>query len=788
MPANADSVVVELIAKNDQFDANVKSSSAIYQQSMGQIETAAGGAEKAHGRMTLAMNNNRIAMLEFQHIARGTTEQLAAGAPLTQALAQHLGMLGEAVGLAGGAFGSFGALLSGPWGLAVTAAVGALGILISKHKEETDTLDSAIKKRAKHREEAALNQQADEAWGHTIDGLIEKLTRLNELTAKKIELPNLVNQQSFTGAQALVNSLNNLIDKTEADPNSSPEQISKLYAALAAAVANLRQQTTVLGQQVGSVFSDLTKKADDWAQYQQNKIRFLTGSHPELLGQTGQIDAAFGRMKKAVDDAATANVPFDSFTKQVDALNQRLADSPAYVNTYISQLKALAKQLEAVAAAAKIDPVKQFENAVIGAEGTGPNKLGSSAAGFGQFMPGTWLEYFNRLFPDKAALDDASKLAFRNVKDVAMAVIDAATKDYVSFLQHAGQSISAANLYTVHLLGQRDAGKLLGADAGASTSDFLSAGVLRGNPFLRGTAGDARAAIASRIGDSSAAVSSAAITIQRTLDGAWDKFIEGGQRATEAEVKLDEIGKDQVNQAELYYQQHMSLKELIDSGILPSIKAWSREYDQLIDSQKELLWFGDQMIEDVLNPNNWKSWGSIGKTILHDLEAEMLTLAAINPLKNLLAGPNAQQLPTLGSIFSLFGGRGGGGGGGGLAGLGDFSNSFGAVAGVPHFAGGGTIGGFGGTDNNLLSINGVPRAMVSGDEQLSVIPSNARAASAFGGGGVRVVIGVQANDFFEGKVMSITGPAIAQSSAAAANGGAVISRRNLSREAQHRLE
>jgi hypothetical protein len=453
---------------------------------MGQIEDRRIERREGHGRMTAGdeQQPHRHARIPAH---RARNDRAARGRRSADAgTCQHMGMLGEAVGLAGGAFGSFGALLSGPWGLAVTAAVGALGILISKHKEETDTLDSAIKKRAKHREEAALNQQADEAWGHTIDGLIEKLTRLNELTAKKIELPNLVNQQSFTGAQALVNSLNNLIDKTEADPNSSPEQISKLYAALAAAVANLRQQTTVLGQQVGSVFSDLTKKADDWAQYQQNKIRFLTGSHPELLGQTGQIDAAFGQMKKAVDDAATANVPFDSFTKQVDALNQRLADSPAYVNTYISQLKALAKQLEAVAAAAKIDPVKQFENAVIGAEGTGPNKLGSSAAGFGQFMPGTWLEYFNRLFPDKAALDDASKLAFRNVKDVAMAVIDAATKDYVSFLQHAGQSISAANLYTVHLLGQRDAGKLLGADAGASTSDFLSAGVLRGNPFLRG--------------------------------------------------------------------------------------------------------------------------------------------------------------------------------------------------------------------------------------------------------------------------------------------------------------
>jgi hypothetical protein len=78
--------------------------------------------------------------------------------------------------------------------------------------------------------------------------------------------------------------------------------------------------------------------------------------------------------------------------------------------------------------------------------------------------------------------------------------------------------------------------------------------------------------------------------------------------------------------------------------------------------------------------------------------------------------------------------------------------------------------------------------MVDDSETLAVMPNNGRAASAFGGSGVRVVIGVQANDFFDAKVMSITGPAIAQSSMAAANGGAIISRRNLSRESQHRLE
>jgi hypothetical protein len=76
---------------------------------------------------------------------------------------------------------------------------------------------------------------------------------------------------------------------------------------------------------------------------------------------------------------------------------------------------------KAVAAARELDKAEQgktetaaeaaahFKTAVIGAEGTGPNLLGSSAAGFGQFMPKTWLTYFNRLFPDKAGAVERGK-------------------------------------------------------------------------------------------------------------------------------------------------------------------------------------------------------------------------------------------------------------------------------------------------------------------------------------------------------------------------------------------
>jgi hypothetical protein len=136
-------------------------------------------------------------------------------------------------------------------------------------------------------------------------------------------------------------------------------------------------------------------------------------------------------------------------------------------------------------------------------------------------MPSTWLSYFNRLFPDQAQLSDAIKLNFRNVREVANAVIDKATDDYVQVLKAAGQSITKANLYTVHLLGQKDANKLFSAPPSTPTSQVFTgargADVLAKNPFLQGTVAQAQAAIARRIGDSSSAVSQGVAAISQAL-------------------------------------------------------------------------------------------------------------------------------------------------------------------------------------------------------------------------------------------------------------------------------
>lgn len=99
----------------------------------------------------------------------------------------------------------------------------------------------------------------------------------------------------------------------------------------------------------------------------------------------------------------------------------------------------------------------------------------------------------------------------------------------------------------------------------------------------------------------------------------------------------------------------------------------------------------------------------------------------------------------------------------------------------------GTIGGRGGTDQNVLSINGRPALKVSKGEQLAIIPSNGRAASAGAGAQGIVIVGIQANDYFDGRVLQVTGPVIAKTSTRAATTGAGLARDNLARKQLHTL-
>jgi hypothetical protein len=302
----------------------------------------------------------------------------------------------------------------------------------------------------------------------------------------------------------------------------SDNQVKRLERSISDAQRRIAEGQVVLGERAGAAMADLTEKAKQWSEAQLAALREIETSNPLGAGLfTDKLNAAVDSLDKAVAAAAEAGVNFDATTIASDKLNVQLNRGQITAKKYADEIKKLAVALKAQAdaakEAAKVDPVARFKQSVIGAEGTGRNQMGSSANGFGQFINGTWLSYFNKLFPDKASLSDAAKLAYRNVRQVAEAVIDKATDDYKAVLTAAGQKITAAGLYTVHVLGAPDAKKFFAASPNTDTSSFLSKQVLAQNPFLKGTVAQASAALAKRIGDSSAAVSQGAVAIAQAM-------------------------------------------------------------------------------------------------------------------------------------------------------------------------------------------------------------------------------------------------------------------------------
>jgi hypothetical protein len=458
MAAEADAVVVTLLAENAQFDAATKASAASYTQGMKQIETAGAGAERAHGRLTASVGNSRIAMMEFQHVARGMSDQLAAGASPTQALAMHVGMLGQAVSLAGGSFGKVGMFLSGPWGLALTVATTAVLSLVASHLKEEDSLDSTFDKLKKHKEQTELNARAEDIWAHSLDGLIERSKKLNDSLDKRLQTQTELQAKTLSQAQSDFAAALAAETRLQADPSASPAQLQKVQTAIRETSIALHNAQVLAAQDAGEAIASITKSAQVWADQQLHTIKVLQTAHPELAEKAAadEMLASYNQLKDAIGEAAAANIDFNGTVTDTNRLNLELEHGTITVAKYDQSIRSLAQSLRDAVKAARDAPkaIEDFKRSVIGAEGTGPNRMGSSAAGFGQFMPSTWEGYFKRLYPQQASgLSTGQIDALRSNREIANAVIDAATKDYVAVLKNAGQNITAAGLYTVHLLG-----------------------------------------------------------------------------------------------------------------------------------------------------------------------------------------------------------------------------------------------------------------------------------------------------------------------------------------------
>ena len=94
------------------------------------VDMEAGAGHAADGMSRMSSSG-----MEMMHVARASSDALAAGAPILQIFSMEMGRMAEAAAMAGGgtgALGKMGAFLGGPWGMALTFGIAALGPFVAK--------------------------------------------------------------------------------------------------------------------------------------------------------------------------------------------------------------------------------------------------------------------------------------------------------------------------------------------------------------------------------------------------------------------------------------------------------------------------------------------------------------------------------------------------------------------------------------------------------------------------------------------------------------------------------
>ncbi len=157
---------------------------------------------------------------------------------------------------------------------------------------------------------------------------------------------------------------------------------------------------------------------------------------------------------------------------------------------------AIVTALFAVSAAASpgwaLEPIGDSDNLgdlgarIIAAEGgPGRNPL-SSAAGYGQFLSGTWLDMFERAYPRVAqTMTREQILALRDIKPLAEDLTNRYAQANAATLRSVGLPASAGELSLAHVIGPRGAVSVLTAEPARPAAELLHPEAIAANPVLK---------------------------------------------------------------------------------------------------------------------------------------------------------------------------------------------------------------------------------------------------------------------------------------------------------------
>lgn len=163
--------------------------------------------------------------------------QLSSGTDLFRVLALQGGQLATAIDQIGpkGAAGAVSRFFMGPWGTAVFFAGSVLGPLIGKLFETENSLNDLITKKASDARQSQLQATANDIWGRSLDGVIDKTNKLTGELDRQLKTRQQLAQDKLAEAQGSLADSRGAYDQTL---NSLVAADARLNRAVAVRDAN----------------------------------------------------------------------------------------------------------------------------------------------------------------------------------------------------------------------------------------------------------------------------------------------------------------------------------------------------------------------------------------------------------------------------------------------------------------------------------------------------------------------------------------------------------------------
>ncbi|WP_271300635.1 D-alanyl-D-alanine carboxypeptidase family protein [Sphingomonas sp. CV7422] len=597
--------------------------------------------------------------------------QISMGGNPLQAFVVQGGQLAGQLQYAGGKAQQFANILMGPWGIAAQVALLVLSPFVAKLFEGNNALDEAIKKLKEDAEASEVNRQAKIAFAHSVEGVAQAIRDSTDATRKSIAADRSAVEQNNINARANLAEEMAIRAKTAARLEDAR---AILQAEINASRAGgERSEVATMGvatkqAQVDAISRQLADQTTAVARAQEN----LERSRLALAADQAKVD-----VRNQTDPIARINKMYDDQVAALMKAKAAAVDQGRTVGAISRQQFADIERNRQAALKAEQErqrAANQTTNQI------GRNVTLSEARGIAESIGGRVTSGVRSREEQQRLYD--RYMAYKNGTGPWAAL---AAKPGTSN-HESGQALDIAKSGGVTLA------KLVAAyrQAGVSLSEALDEGDHYHIAF-RKTGEAARAAAQDRKDAAKEAREAAQAEKDLTSDlkevvGAYDPARAAAEAYADTLAKIDTLvraGKltidegnglrlaayhaDAKKKAEEGYE---TFKKLFgtDDPMGDAVEGARRNISDRVDkmaeqdeakvkavtsSLDELRSYGSDFVSTVLSEDTWSSWGNAGKTILNSLKNEFITLALLNPLKNLINGDKA--LPTLSSAIGNIG-------------------------------------------------------------------------------------------------------------------------------------